>query len=155
MADYAKGSPGHTLANVLIPGTAPEPPQRIVVVALTVLVIHKWLDWITGWFPCAPPSLQFVKCGYAGSNFPAHIFPSMVGRPIIRAVNKVGDFEVKVWTFGGLMWFLGFFQFQDRERTIYSNLYFLSLSLLSNFTGFTRRCKWVDARWVVINQIVL
>lgn len=41
-------------------------------------------------------SLQFVKCGYAGSNFPAHIFPSMVGRPIIRAVNKIGDIEVKV-----------------------------------------------------------
>ncbi|XP_026680794.1 actin-related protein 2-like [Diaphorina citri] len=38
----------------------------------------------------------FVKCGYAGSNFPAHIFPSMVGRPIIRAVNKIGDIEVKL-----------------------------------------------------------
>ncbi|XP_050528359.1 actin-related protein 2 [Daktulosphaira vitifoliae] len=37
----------------------------------------------------------FVKCGYAGSNFPAHIFPSMVGRPIIRAHNKIGDIEVK------------------------------------------------------------
>ncbi|XP_046400030.1 actin-related protein 2 isoform X3 [Ischnura elegans] len=37
----------------------------------------------------------FVKCGYAGSNFPAHIFPSMVGRPIIRAANKIGDIEVK------------------------------------------------------------
>jgi len=39
---------------------------------------------------------QFVKCGYAGSNFPAHIFPSMVGRPIIRSTAKVGDIEVKV-----------------------------------------------------------
>jgi hypothetical protein len=39
---------------------------------------------------------QFVKCGFAGTNFPAHIFPSMVGRPIIRAVNKIGDIEVKV-----------------------------------------------------------
>ena len=39
---------------------------------------------------------QFVKCGYAGTNFPAHIFPSMVGQPIIRAVNKIGDIEVKV-----------------------------------------------------------
>jgi len=37
----------------------------------------------------------FVKCSYAGCNFPAHIFPSMVGRPIIRAVNKIGDIEVK------------------------------------------------------------
>lgn len=40
--------------------------------------------------------LQFVKCGYAGSHFPAHIFPSMVGRPILRAVNKIGDIEVEV-----------------------------------------------------------
>ncbi|KAG7161535.1 Actin-related protein 2-like 2 [Homarus americanus] len=39
--------------------------------------------------------LQFVKVGYAGCNFPAHIFPSMVGRPIIRATNKIGDIEVK------------------------------------------------------------
>lgn len=37
----------------------------------------------------------FVKCGYAGANFPAHIFPSLVGRPIIRATNKVGEIEVK------------------------------------------------------------
>jgi len=40
--------------------------------------------------------LQFVKCGYAGANFPAHIFPSIVGRPIIRAVNKIGDIDMKV-----------------------------------------------------------
>lgn len=39
---------------------------------------------------------QFVKCGYAGSNFPAFIFPSMVGRPIIRAENKIGEIDVKV-----------------------------------------------------------
>lgn len=37
----------------------------------------------------------FVKCGFAGSNFPAHIFPSLVGRPIIRSTTKVGDIEVK------------------------------------------------------------
>jgi len=30
----------------------------------------------------------FVKCGFAGSNFPAHVFPSLVGRPIIRAASK-------------------------------------------------------------------
>ena len=45
---------------------------------------------------CAIFVLQFVKCGFAGSNFPAHIFPSMVGRPIIRSTAKVGDIEVKV-----------------------------------------------------------
>nr|XP_046235810.1 actin-related protein 2 isoform X1 [Scatophagus argus] len=37
----------------------------------------------------------FVKCGFAGSNFPDHIFPAMVGRPIIRSTNKVGNFEIK------------------------------------------------------------
>merc|ERR1712193_531196 len=37
----------------------------------------------------------FVKCGYAGSNFPSHIFPSLVGRPIIRAANRIDDIEVK------------------------------------------------------------
>jgi len=37
----------------------------------------------------------FVKCGFAGDNFPAHIFPAMVGRPILRAKNKDGDFELK------------------------------------------------------------
>jgi len=36
----------------------------------------------------------FVKCGFAGSNFPAHIFPAMVGRPILRAKNKDGNFEL-------------------------------------------------------------
>ncbi|KAM0747324.1 actin binding protein [Meredithblackwellia eburnea MCA 4105] len=30
----------------------------------------------------------FVKCGYAGSNFPAHTFPSIIGRPILRAEER-------------------------------------------------------------------
>jgi actin-related protein 2 len=37
----------------------------------------------------------FVKCGFAGSNFPTAIFPSMVGRPILRFEEKVGDVELK------------------------------------------------------------
>lgn len=37
----------------------------------------------------------FVKCGFAGSNFPEYIFPSVLGRPILRASNKVGNVEVK------------------------------------------------------------
>ena len=40
---------------------------------------------------------QYVKCGHAGRNFPEHVFPAMVGRPIIRSQAKVGDIEVKVW----------------------------------------------------------
>ncbi len=39
---------------------------------------------------------RFVKCGFAGTNFPAAIFPSMVGRPIMRyEVNAVEGIEVK------------------------------------------------------------
>ncbi|ETE60763.1 Actin-related protein 2-A, partial [Ophiophagus hannah] len=38
---------------------------------------------------------KFVKCGYAGSNFPEHIFPALVGRPIIRSSVKVGNIEIK------------------------------------------------------------
>lgn len=37
----------------------------------------------------------YVKCGHAGRNFPEHVFPAMVGRPIIRSQAKVGDIEVK------------------------------------------------------------
>ncbi|OBS67835.1 hypothetical protein A6R68_03624, partial [Neotoma lepida] len=37
----------------------------------------------------------FVKCGYAGSNFPEHIFPALVGRPIMRSTTKVGNIEIK------------------------------------------------------------
>ncbi|KAF8348013.1 actin binding protein [Amanita rubescens] len=31
----------------------------------------------------------FVKVGYAGSNFPEHVFPSIVGRPILRAEERL------------------------------------------------------------------
>jgi actin-related protein 2 len=37
----------------------------------------------------------FAKVGYAGSNFPEFVFPSVVGRPILRAEEKVGNVEVK------------------------------------------------------------
>lgn len=37
----------------------------------------------------------FVKCGFAGANFPKAIFPSMVGRPILRMEEKVDDVQVK------------------------------------------------------------
>merc|ERR1711934_249285 len=37
----------------------------------------------------------FVKVGYAGANFPAHIFPSMVGRPILRFEKKIDNVELK------------------------------------------------------------
>lgn len=33
----------------------------------------------------------FVKVGFAGQNFPASIFPSMIGRPILRAEEVMTD----------------------------------------------------------------
>ncbi len=37
----------------------------------------------------------FVKVGYAGSNFPDHQYPSIVGRPILRAEERSGGMEIK------------------------------------------------------------
>jgi len=37
----------------------------------------------------------FVKCGFAGSNFPHAIFPSMVGRPILRSEEKIDNVQLK------------------------------------------------------------
>ncbi|KDN46466.1 Actin/actin-like protein [Tilletiaria anomala UBC 951] len=38
----------------------------------------------------------FVKVGYAGSNFPTHVFPSIVGRPILRVEERDSiDVEIK------------------------------------------------------------
>jgi len=37
----------------------------------------------------------FVKCGFAQAQFPTAIFPSMVGRPILRYEEKVGGLEIK------------------------------------------------------------
>ena len=33
--------------------------------------------------------LQFVKAGFAAENFPKAIFPSLVGRPVLRAEEAV------------------------------------------------------------------
>jgi actin-related protein 2 len=37
----------------------------------------------------------FVKCGFAGANFPTAIFPSMVGRPILRSEEKIDNVQLK------------------------------------------------------------
>ena len=38
---------------------------------------------------------KFVKVGYAGSNFPQHVFPSIVGRPILRAEERLANVAIK------------------------------------------------------------
>lgn len=37
----------------------------------------------------------FVKAGFAGQNFPTHVFPSIVGRPILRAEERLGSSQIK------------------------------------------------------------
>jgi len=37
----------------------------------------------------------FLKVGYAGQNFPSHQYPSIVGRPILRAEERAGDMVIK------------------------------------------------------------
>lgn len=37
----------------------------------------------------------FVKAGYAGENFPTLIFPSMIGRPLMRAEEEFKDVQLK------------------------------------------------------------
>jgi len=37
----------------------------------------------------------FAKVGYSGSNFPQHVFPSIVGRPILRAEEGIGEVQLK------------------------------------------------------------
>lgn len=37
----------------------------------------------------------FVKCGFSGTNFPEAIFPAVIGRPIIRAEEKMGETHMK------------------------------------------------------------
>ena len=37
----------------------------------------------------------FLKLGFAGDNFPRYSIPSIVGRPLLRANQKIGDIELK------------------------------------------------------------
>ncbi|KAI9347974.1 actin family [Zopfochytrium polystomum] len=37
----------------------------------------------------------FVKAGYAGSKFPELVIPAVVGRPTLRAEERIGDVQVK------------------------------------------------------------
>ncbi|KAH9952775.1 hypothetical protein BGW80DRAFT_1522358 [Lactifluus volemus] len=37
----------------------------------------------------------FIKVGYADSNCPEHVFPSVIGRPILRSEERVGDAVIK------------------------------------------------------------
>jgi len=42
----------------------------------------------------------FVKAGYSGSNFVEHEFPAIIGRPILRAEERLGNAAIKDIMFG-------------------------------------------------------
>lgn len=42
----------------------------------------------------------FLKMGYAGDSFPRYNIPSIVGRPMLRSNQKIGDLELKDVMFG-------------------------------------------------------
>ena len=42
----------------------------------------------------------FLKMGYAGDNFPRFNIPSIVGRPMLRSKQNVGDLELKEVMYG-------------------------------------------------------
>lgn len=37
----------------------------------------------------------YVKLGYGGDSFPRYVIPSIIGRPMLRASQKIGDQELK------------------------------------------------------------
>jgi actin-related protein 2 len=42
----------------------------------------------------------FLKMGFAGDNFPRYTIPSIVGRPLLRANQKIDDIELKALMLG-------------------------------------------------------
>ncbi|TQD90043.1 hypothetical protein C1H46_024358 [Malus baccata] len=40
----------------------------------------------------------YVKCGFAGENFPTSVFPCVVGRPLLRYEESLMEQEIKVDT---------------------------------------------------------
>uniref|UniRef100_A0A7I4BN55 Actin-related protein 2 n=1 Tax=Physcomitrium patens TaxID=3218 RepID=A0A7I4BN55_PHYPA len=47
------------------------------------------------WFVPVRILAEFVKCGFAGDNFPAAVFPCLVGRPMLRYEEDLGDNELR------------------------------------------------------------
>jgi len=39
---------------------------------------------------------RYIKLGYSNENFPREIYPSMIGRPMLRYEEKIDNIEIKV-----------------------------------------------------------
>jgi len=53
------------------------------------------MSWPSGKVVVCDNGTGFVKCGFAGSNFPHAIFQSMVGRPVLRSEEKIENVQLK------------------------------------------------------------
>ena len=45
---------------------------------------------------CFDELMQYVKCGFAGENFPTSVFPCVVGRPMLRYEESLMEQDLKV-----------------------------------------------------------
>lgn len=58
------------------------PYHDLIVIIIIIIIRFQFEHAITAQF------LSSLKVGYAGSNFPEHQFPSIVGRPILRTEER-------------------------------------------------------------------
>lgn len=54
-----------------------------------------WSGWNNANF-LLTPRMQYVKCGFAGENFPTSVFPCVVGRPMLRYEESLIEQELTV-----------------------------------------------------------
>ncbi|KRZ04946.1 Actin-related protein 2 [Trichinella zimbabwensis] len=96
--DY-NGCKDHGLKCPLNPEVSVTYQRNVTIAASTPLVtavLRSQLKDQNNWDVfCIESKIKFVKCGYAGTNFPEHVFPSVVGRPTIRSKIKVNDVELQ------------------------------------------------------------
>jgi hypothetical protein len=50
--------------------------------------------------------VRYLKLGFAGTNFPKETLPAMIGRPMLRADEKLDGIELKVIKILRIIFFL-------------------------------------------------
>ena len=57
---------------------------------------HGYQYYHIGFLTSFSCGAQFVKCGFAGENFPTAVFPCMVGRPTLRFEETNTEYKLDV-----------------------------------------------------------
>jgi hypothetical protein len=78
---------------------------RIIIIIIIIIILSlaigepEKVSVLIGWFCFSnlTPTLQYVKCGFAGENFPTSVFPCVVGRPLLRYEESLQEQELTVW----------------------------------------------------------